>query len=86
MTDYFNRKTQPVLKNHGVVAYTPSRLPGIFSFVLTGALFIAALLLAFGQAFADRDALPYVMADAIKPIKPQMAHGADQRTEPLPRP
>jgi len=67
-------ETQRVLKNHGVIAYTPSRLPGIFSFLLTGALFTAALLLTFSQALADdpdegryyydRYALPYVKAYA----------------------
>lgn len=67
-------ETQRVLKNHGVIAYTPSRLPGIFSFLLTGALFTAALLMSFGQVLADdgddgryyydRYALPYVKAYA----------------------
>jgi len=49
MDDPFNRKTQRVLKNHGVIAHTPSRLPGIFSFLLTGALLTAALLLTFSE-------------------------------------
>lgn len=67
-------ETQRVLKNHGVIAYTPSRMPGIFSFLLTGALFTAALLLTFTQATADdsdagrtyydRYALPWVKAYA----------------------
>ncbi|MGK2923592.1 MAG: hypothetical protein ACSLE4_12575 [Methyloceanibacter sp.] len=67
-------ETQRVLKNHGVIAYTPSRMPAIFSFLLTGALFTAALLMSFGHALAnDRDdgryyydqyALPYVKAYA----------------------
>jgi hypothetical protein len=53
MSDDFNRKTKRVLKNRGVIAYTPSRLPGILSFLLTAALFTAALLLTFSQAHAD---------------------------------
>ncbi|ODS03219.1 hypothetical protein AUC71_01105 [Methyloceanibacter marginalis] len=67
-------ETQRVLKNHGVIAYTPSRMPAIFSFLLTGALFTAALLMSFGQVLADdgddgryyydRYALPYVKAYA----------------------
>jgi len=45
-------ETRRVLQNHGVISYTPSRLPAVFSFVLTGALFTAALLLTFGQTLA----------------------------------
>jgi hypothetical protein len=46
-------ETQRVLENHGVISYTPSRMPGFFSFLLTAALFLGAFLLTFGQAFAD---------------------------------
>ena len=54
MRDKFNRKT--VLKDHGVIAYVPSRLPRILSFLITGALFAAALFLTFSQASAvERD-------------------------------
>lgn len=67
---------QRALKSHGVViSETPNHMPGIFSFVLTGALFTGALLLTFGQALADdrdatdnyyydRYALPWVKAYA----------------------
>ena len=55
MNDHFDRKSKRVLKNHGVITYTPSRLPGIFSFLLTGALFAAALLLSLSQALANGD-------------------------------
>lgn len=67
-------ETQRVLMNHGVISYTPSRMPGIFSFVLTGALFTAALLLSLGHALAndgddggyyyDKYARPWVRAYA----------------------
>jgi hypothetical protein len=45
MSSSFDRNTQRIAKDHGVIALTPSRLPAIFSFLLTGALFAAALLL-----------------------------------------
>jgi hypothetical protein len=51
MNDYFDRKSPRIL-HHGVIAYMPSRIPGIFSFLVTGALFAAALLLLV-QAFAS---------------------------------
>jgi len=70
-------KTQHALKGHGVViSEIPNRMPGVFSFALTGALFMGAFLLTFGQALAgdrgeaagnyyyDRYALPYVKAYA----------------------
>jgi hypothetical protein len=49
MNDRSNPRTQFLLKNHGVIAYTPSRFVGIFSFLLTGALFAAALLLTLNS-------------------------------------
>jgi hypothetical protein len=49
----FSPETQRVLKNHGVISYAPSRMPGFFSFLLTAALFVGAFLLAFGHALAD---------------------------------
>ncbi|MEZ5827125.1 MAG: hypothetical protein R3D30_14355 [Hyphomicrobiales bacterium] len=33
------RASRSGLMSHGVITSTPSRLPGIFSFLLTGALF-----------------------------------------------
>ena len=59
-----------------VISHPPSSMPAIFSFLLTGALFMAAFLAMFGQALADdrgeaegnyyydRYALPYVQAYA----------------------
>jgi hypothetical protein len=59
-----------------VISYRPSNMPGIFSFLLTGALFLGALLAMFSHARADdggeaegnyyydRYALPYVKAYA----------------------
>lgn len=41
------------LQNHVVISHTRSRLPGILSFLLTGALFAAALLLTITQAHAE---------------------------------
>ena len=62
---------------HGaVISYRPSNMPAYLSFLLTGALFMAAFLAMFGQALADdrgeaegnyyydRYALPYVKAYA----------------------
>jgi hypothetical protein len=46
-------ETQRVLKSHGVISYTPSRMPQVLSFVLTAALFLGAFLLTFGHALAD---------------------------------
>jgi len=84
MNDDLNRKAQLVLKNHGVIAYTPSRWPGIFSFLLTGALFTAALLLTFSQSFADdRDALPYVMMMAHARSSPTSSIATAQATGPI---
>jgi len=46
-------KTQHALKSHGVViSEVPNRMPGIFSFALTGALIMSAFLLTFSQALA----------------------------------
>jgi hypothetical protein len=53
MNARLNPKTQFILKNHGVIAYTPSRLVGILSFLLTGALLTAVLLLTLKPAFGD---------------------------------
>lgn len=53
MSDCFNRKAQSIVKNHGVIAHTPSHLPGILSFLFTGALFAAALLLTSSQELDD---------------------------------
>jgi len=93
VNDDFSRKAQRVLKNHGVITYTPSRWPGIFSFLLTGALFTAALLLTFTQSFADdrdegrhcydRDALPYVMMMACVRSSPTSSIAAAQPTGPI---
>lgn len=55
MNDDFDRKSRGALKHRGVIARTPSRLPGIVSFLLTGALFAAALILTFSQAHAGGD-------------------------------
>jgi hypothetical protein len=33
------------MKNHGIISHTPSRWPGIFSFLITGSLFSAVLIL-----------------------------------------
>lgn len=41
------------LLNHGVISHTRGRLPDILSFLLTGALFAAALLLSITQAHAE---------------------------------
>jgi len=41
------------LQNHGVISHTRGRLSGILSFLLTGALFAAALLLSITQAHAE---------------------------------
>ena len=84
-------ETRRVLKNHGVIiSTTPSRMPGIFSFALTGALFTGALLMTFGHALADdRDdgryyydkyALPYVKAYAPRDTAPG-TYGRDDNGE-----
>lgn len=52
MNDKFDRSSRGFLKSRGVITHTPSSLPGIFSFLLTGALFAAALILTFSQALA----------------------------------
>jgi|GEM_PF-4060155 len=70
-------KPQHALKAHGaVISEIPNRMPGLFSFALTGALIMGGFLLTFGQALAgdrgdaagnyyyDRYALPYVKAYA----------------------
>jgi len=41
------------LQHRGVISHTPSRLPGILSFLLTGALFTAVLFLTLSQARAE---------------------------------
>lgn len=51
MHDEFDR-SRSILKHHGVITHTASRLPGIVSFLFTGALFAAALILALSQAHA----------------------------------
>jgi hypothetical protein len=86
-----NPKTQFLLKNHGVIAYTPSRLVGILSFLLTGGLFTAVLLLTLKPAFGDEreearhhrngNALPCVMARARSSLTSTIV--AAQRTEPM---
>jgi hypothetical protein len=61
MSDYVNRKSQRVLKAHGVISHTPSRLPAVVSFLLTGALFTAALLWTLSQAHtAERGDCQYL--------------------------
>lgn len=40
------------LQTRGVISRTRSRVPGILSFLLTGALFAAVLILTFTQARA----------------------------------
>jgi hypothetical protein len=52
MHDEFDR-SRSTLKHHGVITHTASRLPGIVSFLLTGALFAAALILTLSQTHAD---------------------------------
>jgi len=91
MSAGLNPKTQFALKNHGVIAYTPSRLVGILSFLFTGALFTAVMLLTLQPAFGadreegrhhyDRKALPCVMACARSSLTSTIA--AAQRTEPM---
>jgi len=60
------------MSNRVLISYLPSAMPAFFSFLLTGALFMGALLATFGHALAgdrggddggyyyDRYALPYV--------------------------
>ena len=76
-----------------VISYRPSPMPGFFSFFLTGALFMGALLLTFGHALADggdrgeggyyydRYALPYVKRYAPPDTAPgtfdEPVHGND---------
>ena len=91
MSARLNPKTQFLLKNHGVIAYTLSRLVGILSFLLKGALFTAVLLLTLKPAFGDdreegrhhydRNALPCVTACARSSLISTIA--AAQRKEPM---
>lgn len=39
------------MKNHGIISHTPSRWPGILSFLITGTLFAAVLILTLSHTF-----------------------------------
>ncbi|MGD8355727.1 MAG: hypothetical protein PVJ46_10055 [Methyloceanibacter sp.] len=49
MTDSLDHKSRGALKNRGVIAYMPRRSIGVFSFLLTGAVFAAALILTLSR-------------------------------------
>lgn len=74
-----------------VISHRPSPIPGVLSFILTGALFTGALLATFAHALADdrgagnyyydRYALPYVKRYAPPDTAPgtfdERANGTD---------
>jgi len=49
----FDRATRTAMMNHGIISHTSSRWPGIVSFLITGALFAAVLVLTLTHTFNE---------------------------------
>ena len=53
MYDHFDRASRRTMKNHGIISHTSSRWPGIFSFLITGALLAAVLILTLSHTLNE---------------------------------